>query len=102
MAYTATSQTVSGELGGKHLQNHKLVPDTTAQPRQSTNQASSTDTTPKTLHTTEGRGDEQAATEEATDEDEEDEEIKKDLLQEDKGEELARHILEFLRAHPLG
>lgn len=80
MAYIATSQTVSGELGGKHLQNHKLVPDTTAQPRQSTNQASSTDTAPKTLHSTEGRGDEQAATEEATDEDEEDDSA---MLQDD-------------------
>lgn len=72
MAHIATPRTVSGELGGKNLQNHKLVPDTTAQPRQSTNQALSTDTAPKTLHSTEGRGDEQAATEDATDEDEED------------------------------
>ena len=72
MAYIAKAQAVSGELGGKHLQNHKLVPDPAAQPRLSTQRTSSSDATPKSLHTTEGRGDGQGITTEASDDDEED------------------------------
>lgn len=72
MAHVANPRTVSGELGGKHLQNHKLVPDATAQPRYSSQRTSSTETAPKSLHSTEGRGDGQEATEDASDEDEED------------------------------
>lgn len=72
MAHIANHRTITGELGGKHLQNHKLVPDATAQPRYSAQRTSSTDTAPKSLHSTAGRGDAQAATEEASDEDEED------------------------------
>jgi hypothetical protein len=72
MAHLANPRTVSGELGGKHLQNHMLVPDTATQSQHSTQRTSSSDAAPKSLHTTEGRGDGQAATEEASDEDEED------------------------------
>ncbi|KAF3042463.1 hypothetical protein E8E12_009829 [Didymella heteroderae] len=72
MAHIAKPRTVSGELGGKHLQNHKLVPDAAAQSRYSTQRKSSSDATPQSLHTTEGRGDGQGTIEEAEDEDEED------------------------------
>ncbi|KZM21993.1 uncharacterized protein EKO05_0005060 [Ascochyta rabiei] len=72
MAYISNARSVAGELGGKHLQNHKLVPDATAQPCYSNPRTSSSNTAPKSLHTTEGRGDGQEATEEAADEDEED------------------------------
>ncbi|KAF2633860.1 hypothetical protein BU25DRAFT_14125 [Macroventuria anomochaeta] len=72
MAYIANPRTVLGELGGKHLQNHKLVPDATAQPRYSTQRASGSDIASKSLQTTEGHGDGQATTEGASEEDEED------------------------------
>ncbi|KAJ8114346.1 hypothetical protein OPT61_g3753 [Boeremia exigua] len=72
MAHIANPRTVSGELGGKHQQNHKLVPDTTAQPRYSNQRTTSASTTPKTLHSSEGRGDGQATDEEASDEDNDD------------------------------
>ena len=72
MAHVANPRTVSGELGGKQPQNHKLVPDATAQPRYSTQRTTSADTAPKSLHSTEGRGDGQEADEDATDADEED------------------------------
>ncbi|KAH6616323.1 hypothetical protein C7974DRAFT_43072 [Boeremia exigua] len=71
MAHIATPRTVSGELGGKH-QQHKLIPDTTAQPRYSVQRTTGKTSTPKTLHSTEGRGDGQATGEEASDEDEDD------------------------------
>jgi hypothetical protein len=80
MAHVANPRTVSGELGGKHLQNHKLVPDAPAQPRYSSQRTSSTETAPKSLHSTEGRGDGQEATEDASDEDEEDDNA---ILQDD-------------------
>jgi hypothetical protein len=72
MAHIAKTRTVSGELGGQDYQNHKLVPDSAARPRFSTQRTSSSDATPKSLHTTEGRGDGQGMAEEASDEDEED------------------------------
>lgn len=80
MAHTANSRNVLGELGGKHTQNHKLVPDATNQPRYSTQQTSTSDAALESHHTTEGRGDGQATTEEASDEDEED---KSGTLQDD-------------------
>jgi hypothetical protein len=80
MAYIAKVQAVSGDIGGKHLQNHKLVPDSAAQPRLSTQRTSSSDATPKSLHTSEGRGDGQGITTEASDEDEEDDSA---ILQDD-------------------
>lgn len=72
MAHTANARSVAGELGGKHLQNHKLVPDAITPLRFNKTRTSSSDTVPKSLHTTEGRGDGQEATEETVDEDEED------------------------------
>lgn len=72
MAQLANPKTISGELNGKHLQNHKLIPDTTAPSRYSTQRASSTNAAPKTLKSTEGRGDEQDVADEASDEDEDD------------------------------
>ncbi|KAF1365470.1 hypothetical protein EJ07DRAFT_150966 [Lizonia empirigonia] len=72
MAHIANARSVVGELGGKHLQNHKLVPDTTTQPRYNNHRTSSPNSAPKSLHTAEGRGDGQEATDEAAEEDDED------------------------------
>lgn len=72
MAHIANARSVVGELGGKHLQNHKLVPDTTTQPRYNNHRASSPNSAPKSLHTAEGRGDGQEATDEVAEEDDED------------------------------
>lgn len=80
MAHFANPQTASGELGGKRPQNHKLVPDTTAQSQHNTQRTSSTTTTPKTLHSTEGRGDGQGIADEESEEDEDDDSA---LLQDD-------------------
>lgn len=72
MAHITNPRSVTGEVDGKHLQNHKLIPSATAQPCHSDQRRSSTDNAPSSLHTTEGRGDGQAAIGDAEDEDEED------------------------------
>ena len=72
MAHNTNPRTVTGEVDGKHLQNHKLIPHAAAQPRQSDQRSSSTENAPSNLHTTEGRDDGQATIGEAEDEDEED------------------------------
>ncbi|KAF1978669.1 hypothetical protein BU23DRAFT_230291 [Bimuria novae-zelandiae CBS 107.79] len=88
MAHSTHSRAIMAELGGKHLQDHKLEHESPASIHKGAQRSSSsTDPAPKSTGHTGGRGDDQAATEEATNEDDdEDSSIAQDE-QEDEDEE---------------
>jgi hypothetical protein len=71
MAHLTHARSSAGELGGKHLQHHKLMHDTAVSPRYSDQRSPPQSIPAKSTHQSGGRGNGQSGTKGVTDDDEE-------------------------------